>query len=432
MRTITEKYYAVQEGKFSKSQFLKDAQRELPNLISKFNGFEDSVQILKSKGILAEAKKKEENYGPELANPADAFSAETLERAIDRELEEMGLDSVEAPAQEAYDKAKEKALKNLHKDANHYLNLLSGESKKVDKHDKEVEVKRGAEEKDVFNGMKKADLNEALKDKLKALYNDPEVFGKVVTVDGKKVSLKDFLGLAASGATAGQAKSGAGRTSSVGESATNGLRRKLLSIGSESEVDLYMQSLANDIRLNGKEQYADFTIEDYMEDFQEYIADRSADAYDLNEVKEAVKAVIRKVLAEGQVNELDRETGERIDGLTNLVMLKDLLEKAEEIYKDQIESGDLFHPEEVAEYLGNEIYKRLKPLAPSLDDLGEGKEELQKEEYFGPDGDTIIDIIKDRSNNNDSSEIDEAMEVMEFIGLHYGINFEFGRLGHDL
>lgn len=375
MRTITEKYYAVQEGKFSKSQFLKDAQRELPHLISKFNGFEDSVQILKTKGILAEAKKKEENYGPELANPADAFPAETLERAIDRELEEMGLDSVEAPAQEAYDKAKDKALKNLHKDANHYLNLLSGESKKVDKHDKEVEVKRGAEETDVFNGMKKATLK---------------------------------------------------------ESASGSLRRKLSSIGSDSEIDLYMKSLANDIRLNGKEQYADWTIEDYMEDFQEYIADRSADAYDLNEVKEAVKAVIRKVLAEGQVNELDRETGERIDGLTNLVMLKDLLEKAEEIYKDQIEAGDLFHPEEVAEYLGNEIYKRLKPLAPSLDDLGEGKEELQKEEYFGPDGDSIIEIIKDRSRNNDSSEIDEAMEVMEFIGQHYGINFEFGRLGHDL
>lgn len=55
------------------------------------------------------------------------------------------------------------------------------------------------------------------------------------------------------------------------------------------------------------------------------------------------------------------------------------------------------------------------------------EQEVEEGEYFGPDGDSIIEIIKDRSRNNDSSEIDEAMEVMEFIGLHYGIDFDFGR-----
>ena len=54
---------------------------------------------------------------------------------------------------------------------------------------------------------------------------------------------------------------------------------------------------------------------------------------------------------------------------------------------------------------------------------------LEEQEYFGSDGDDIIEIIKSRTLNNDSSEIDEAIEVMEFIGQHYGINFEFGRAG---
>src|SRR6056300_1483172 len=52
-------------------------------------------------------------------------------------------------------------IANLKKDPLHYYHLISGGSSKVDKHDKEVEVKRGALEVDTFNGMKKATLKEA-------------------------------------------------------------------------------------------------------------------------------------------------------------------------------------------------------------------------------------------------------------------------------
>ena len=54
-------------------------------------------------------------------------------------------------------------------------------------------------------------------DKLKAIYNDPEVLGKLITVDGEKMSLKDFLAMAGGAANQGQAQSGAGKTSSLGE-----------------------------------------------------------------------------------------------------------------------------------------------------------------------------------------------------------------------
>ena len=39
-------------------------------------------------------------------------------------------------------------------------------------------------------------------------------------------------------------------------------------------VSAYKKSLANDIRLNGKEQYADFSVEDFIEDYNEYISDK--------------------------------------------------------------------------------------------------------------------------------------------------------------
>jgi hypothetical protein len=40
------------------------------------------------------------------------------------------------------------------------------------------------------------------------------------------------------------------------------------------EIEMYIKSLAKDIELNGKEQYKDFTSDDYVEDFKNYIADK--------------------------------------------------------------------------------------------------------------------------------------------------------------
>ena len=41
-------------------------------------------------------------------------------------------------------------------------------------------------------------------------------------------------------------------------------------------VKAYMDSLANDIRLNGPESYADYSVEDFEEDYDNYIADKMA------------------------------------------------------------------------------------------------------------------------------------------------------------
>lgn len=54
-------------------------------------------------------------------------------------------------------------------------------------------------------------MDEGVIDQLKAVYNDPEVLGKLITVDGKKMSLKDFLKMAGTAAAGGMRKSGAGK-----------------------------------------------------------------------------------------------------------------------------------------------------------------------------------------------------------------------------
>jgi hypothetical protein len=57
MRTLQEKYNAIQEGKFSKDHFLAEARMQQPQLVTRFNGYDDAVQILKNKGMIVEAAK---------------------------------------------------------------------------------------------------------------------------------------------------------------------------------------------------------------------------------------------------------------------------------------------------------------------------------------------------------------------------------------
>ena len=54
MRTLQEKYNAIQEGTFSKDHFLAEARMQQPQLITRFNGYDDAVQILKNRGMIQE------------------------------------------------------------------------------------------------------------------------------------------------------------------------------------------------------------------------------------------------------------------------------------------------------------------------------------------------------------------------------------------
>ena len=151
MKTLTEKYRGVLNESFSKKQFVRDARIAHPHLITQFNGFDDTVSILKQKGMISEEDKM-----PEYAEFHN-YSDETIRRGIDYELAGMGLMPEDSVSAEDQAKAKKKVLKNLKKDPLHYLNLVSGESSKVDKHYKEVEVKKN-NHVDKFNGIKKAEL----------------------------------------------------------------------------------------------------------------------------------------------------------------------------------------------------------------------------------------------------------------------------------
>ena len=189
--TVTEKFRAVQEGKMAKSVFLQQMKKEYPFFISQFDSFDSSVAILKNKGMLYE-EKKDEVYDKDYYR----FSDEGVRRGTDVELEKMGIDSSRPGNIDKEDlaKAKETALKNLRKDPLYYLNLVSGDSLHVDKNDQPYEYKKG-KEKDVFNGMKKAELKEEVSE-ADAIPTEPGIPGERASNHNRKMALRkiiDFL-----------------------------------------------------------------------------------------------------------------------------------------------------------------------------------------------------------------------------------------------
>ena len=186
--TVTEKYRAVNEGRLAKSEFVRQMRQKYPMYVSQFDGFDSTVQILKNRQMLFEAKVENPTAVKVYDDrPERNYSLDVLERGIRAELAAMGIMAHMHVKVEDYYKAEAKAKENLDKDCNHYLNLMAGESNNVDKHDKEKEVKRGAKDIDTLNGMKKATLKEETQEVV-----DPE---PPMSEDAKKAMLGKVIGV---------------------------------------------------------------------------------------------------------------------------------------------------------------------------------------------------------------------------------------------
>ena len=82
----TKQYNLVQEGKLSKSGFVQQMRQQFPNLINQFNGFDDTVKILKNKRYLTEAKIAKATIKFE-----DTISPDVVLSGIDCELKMKGI-----------------------------------------------------------------------------------------------------------------------------------------------------------------------------------------------------------------------------------------------------------------------------------------------------------------------------------------------------
>ena len=101
-------------------------------------------------------------------------------------------------------------------------------------------------------------------------------------------------------------------------------------------------------------------------------------------------------------------------------------------YLEEGMSDEEIHAIKRFEELSNDDKLKLAKIQAMMDRERSLREDDLEENRLYPDTerevyDDIIKLIKSETMKYGSSEIDEAMDVMEFIGQHYGINFEFGR-----
>ena len=194
MRTLQEKYNGIQEGKFSKEHFIAEARMQHPQIITRFNGYDDAVQILKNRGMISDVKIEEArltknnltDYRFKPTNEMDKYPYEQILRGIRVELETMGVQGT--PTAEEYAKALAKVSKNLAKDSIFYTNQLAGVNPKVDLHDKMVDA-TAKNTVDTFNGMKKAELKEGFKKLIKKVLSE-----EVIDVESYKEDVYEMYG----------------------------------------------------------------------------------------------------------------------------------------------------------------------------------------------------------------------------------------------
>jgi hypothetical protein len=228
MRTLQEKYNGINEGKFTKDQFLRDARMAQPSLVTQYNGYDDAVQILKNRGMIQETYSTEESFKDysndaladmisnssrfegneegiarvkaELArrkktslnearltnksltdyrykptNDMDKYPYEQILRGLRVELE--GLNVLGTPTPEEYTKALGKVLKNLEKDSIFYTNQVAGVKANAKRTDLMIDA-TPKNEIDKENGLKKASLKEAIKGVIKNILTEGNEFGE--------------------------------------------------------------------------------------------------------------------------------------------------------------------------------------------------------------------------------------------------------------
>ena len=116
MRTLTEQYRSVKEGKGPKDVFLKEAKRQFPNLVTNASTFKEASTILKQKGIISEnfvgmpmvgnpIERKKESYETAFANFIAEAEAKAEEKKVSKEVEE--------DAEKNYDYKDEKDPNNM-------------------------------------------------------------------------------------------------------------------------------------------------------------------------------------------------------------------------------------------------------------------------------------------------------------------------------
>jgi hypothetical protein len=159
---------------------------------------------------------------------------------------------------------------------------------KATSHIKEVRIDREVAERieGFLNIPMKAKFLNAFEDLLYDLLDDePFYVDDVIAhlsnemhkrVNGNQAAGERLAGIGEGAMQSGEADLEAGEKGThLAEDDKNVMSVAKSALEGEPHLDMYIKSLKNDIRLNGEEQYNDYSKEDFVEDYNNYVADKS-------------------------------------------------------------------------------------------------------------------------------------------------------------
>lgn len=175
--TTQELYNKNISGDISNAKFLYEVRRnvDLQQFVTNMTSYNDSVRILKNRGILTEVAKKATELTLDTANPYE------YKRGMDYELDMCYKKTPDVISQEDFHKAQKSVFKNLAKDPNFYTKTL-GNIKPTSSPDLDSTAMFGSK-------TKRTDVSVPVKQN----FTDKKNAAKVTKKDEKK-NVKDSLG----------------------------------------------------------------------------------------------------------------------------------------------------------------------------------------------------------------------------------------------
>mgnify|MGYP000085096768 CR=1 FL=1 len=426
--TATEKYNSVLEGSMAKGEFLRQMKQAFPNYLTVSNGFEDSVQILKNRGMISENKLKDIRH---IKSPEDNFSLTSIDRGVNYELNKAGIDSSGVVTKEQYIKARQQTILNLQKDQAFYYNLMAGESAGVDKHDKMKETKRGAKDADTFNAMKKATLKEnaepsALREQtvdLIALLKKERQADNEVIKDFIKTHFNDIRGASP-----------------------------------EEIVDEFDEFVS--VNYESPSDYIEEDEEEYLDKKDAAIKAAMGKEHDVEEMDAAQMDAIKNYTP-GSMDERPHEykpgdmfstdfdyegmlkAGLKVRVNTPVETMQAIYDSFEDVnyHRENTHLGDVIDAIKAGDRAEatDALKKYRKEIKETLAGIFEGAFPMrERDENYVPRGGEVVServgglqefvaLIEDRAENNDTTGREEAEEVMYAIGDHYNIGVDIMR-----
>jgi hypothetical protein len=320
--TVQNLYTQYLDGKITKQKFLYEVRRDQNlDMISSSNSFDDVVKILKNKSIISEKAHKEAKLATGkqevdiIAKTIDMVNPYEYTRGMNYELEILDIPASEGDlSEDNILKAQKKVLANLTKNSQYYGEKMHGKGEVghewIEATKKEIEkigkgkskmIREGLDEIGMFHdpiGYKKSELNPADKVYTKE-YQGNGIYK--IFKNGKLVKTIEGEGNANAWMNQAQRadKKGMDEVFEGGFVSRGAILKALEDVGSESEIRQYLTSLEK-----SGDKFEN--VDDYVEDFRNYVADKSLNEHgqyadrvadvnaDSSPLKEREKAIYEK------------------------------------------------------------------------------------------------------------------------------------------